>query len=64
VRIHGRRRRHDDARRLDDVDGVDADARSFRGDEFAVLAKAIAGCVAAYPKGLADQVLFAKRPVP
>ena len=37
---------------------------SFRGDEFAILADAITGCVAAYPKGLADQVLFLKRPVP
>ena len=36
---------------------------SFRGDEFAILAEAIARCVAAYPRGLADQVLFAKRPV-
>jgi len=36
---------------------------SFRGDEFAILADAIAGCVAAYPKGLADQILFLKRPV-
>jgi hypothetical protein len=36
---------------------------SFRGDVFAVLAEAIAGCVAAYPTGLADQVLFFKRPV-
>jgi hypothetical protein len=37
---------------------------SFRGDEFATLAEAIAQCVAAYPKGLADRVLFLKRPTP
>jgi hypothetical protein len=37
---------------------------SFQGDEFTVLAEAIAACVATYPRGLADQVLFAKRPVP
>jgi hypothetical protein len=37
---------------------------SFRGDEFATLAEAIAQCVAAYPKGLADQVLFLGRPTP
>jgi hypothetical protein len=37
---------------------------SIRGDEFAVLAGAVARCVAAYPKGLADHVLFLKRPVP
>ncbi len=37
---------------------------SFRGDEFAILAEAIAGCVAAHPKGLADRILFLKRPVP
>jgi hypothetical protein len=37
---------------------------SFRGDEFAILAEAIVGCVAAHPKGLADQVLFLARPVP
>jgi hypothetical protein len=36
---------------------------SFRGDEFAVLAEALARCVAAYPKGLADQVLFLTRPL-
>lgn len=36
---------------------------SFRGDEFATLADAITGCVAAYPKGLADLVVFLKRPV-
>jgi hypothetical protein len=36
---------------------------SFRGDEFAILADAIAGCAAAHPKGLADQILFLKRPV-
>jgi hypothetical protein len=36
---------------------------SFRGDEFAILAEALARCVAAYPKGLADQVLFLTRPV-
>jgi hypothetical protein len=36
---------------------------SFRGDEFAILAEAIARCVAASPKGLADQVLFLTRPV-
>ncbi len=35
---------------------------SFRGHEFAVLAEAIAGCVATYPQGLADQVLFLRRP--
>jgi len=37
---------------------------SFRGDEFAILADAIARCVAAHPKGLADQILFLKRRVP
>lgn len=37
---------------------------SFRGDEFGVLADAIAGCVAAYPPGLADQVLFLRNPAP
>ena len=37
---------------------------SFRGDEFAVLAEAIAGCVAAYPTGVADRILFLKRPLP
>ncbi|MBI1893523.1 MAG: DUF5615 family PIN-like protein [Candidatus Rokubacteria bacterium] len=37
---------------------------SFRGDEFAILADAIAGCAAAYPEGLADQILFLKRPAP
>ncbi len=31
---------------------------SFRGDEFAVMARAIAWCVATCPQGLADQVLF------
>jgi Domain of unknown function (DUF5615) len=36
---------------------------SFRGDEFAILAESIAGCVAAYPAGLADQILFLKRPM-
>jgi Domain of unknown function (DUF5615) len=35
---------------------------SFRGDEFALLADAVAGCVAAHPKGLADQILFLRRP--
>ena len=34
---------------------------SFRGNEFAVLADAIAECVGAFPDGLADQVLFVKR---
>ena len=37
---------------------------SFRGDEFAILADAIAECVAAYPTGVADQILFLKKPVP
>ncbi len=37
---------------------------SFRGDEFGVLAEAIARCVAACPQGLADQVLFLRRAVP
>jgi hypothetical protein len=37
---------------------------SFRGDEFPLLAEAIARCVATYPKGLADQVLFLTRPAP
>ena len=36
---------------------------SLRGDEFAILAAAIAGCVALHPKGLADQILFLRRPV-
>jgi hypothetical protein len=35
---------------------------SFRGDEFAILSEAIARCAAAYPAGLADQVLFLRRP--
>lgn len=35
---------------------------SFRGDEFAILAEAIARCVAASPKGLTDQVLFVTKP--
>jgi hypothetical protein len=34
---------------------------SFRGDEFAVVADALAGCAAAHPQGLADQVLFLRR---
>jgi hypothetical protein len=34
---------------------------SFRGDEFVILADAIARCVAAYPQGLDDQVRFLKR---
>jgi Domain of unknown function (DUF5615) len=37
---------------------------SFRGDEFTILAEAITGCAAAYPTGLADQILFLKRPAP
>ena len=37
---------------------------SFRGDEFAILAEAISGCAAAYPTGLADQILFLKRTAP
>jgi predicted nuclease of predicted toxin-antitoxin system len=37
---------------------------SFRGDEFAILAEALARCVAAHSKGLADQVRFLTRPVP
>ncbi len=37
---------------------------SFRGDEFAVLAEAIARCAAAGPQGLADQVVFLRRTVP
>jgi hypothetical protein len=37
---------------------------SFRGDEFASLAQAITGCIAAHPKGLVDQVLFLKKPGP
>jgi hypothetical protein len=35
---------------------------SFRGNEFAALAEAIVRCVAAHPRGLADQVLFLRRP--
>jgi len=35
---------------------------SFRGDEFAILAEAIAQQASAYPGGLADQVLFLRRP--
>lgn len=35
---------------------------SFRGDEFAILAEAIAQQVLARPGGLADQVLFLRRP--
>src|SRR5262245_8970125 len=34
---------------------------SFRGDEFALLADAIAQSVATFPQGLADLVLFLKR---
>jgi len=37
---------------------------SFRGDEFAVLSEAITACVAAYPTGLADRILFLKRRAP
>ena len=37
---------------------------SFRGDEFAILAEAIAQQAQAYPDGLADQVLFLRRPPP
>lgn len=37
---------------------------SFRGDEFAELADAITRCAAAYPGGLADQVVFLTRPNP
>jgi hypothetical protein len=35
---------------------------SFRGNEFAILAEAIAQQATAYPGGLADQVLFLRRP--
>lgn len=35
---------------------------SFRGDEFATLAEAIAQQASAWPGGLADQVLFLRRP--
>lgn len=35
---------------------------SFRGDEFAILAEAIAQQATAYPAGLAHQVLFLRRP--
>jgi uncharacterized protein with PIN domain len=35
---------------------------SFRGDEFAALADAIAAQAHAFPHGLADQVLFLRRP--
>jgi Domain of unknown function (DUF5615) len=35
----------------------------FRGEPFAALADAIAGCVATSPEGLADQVLFLRRPL-
>ena len=35
---------------------------SFRGDEFAILTEAISRCTAAYPTGLANQILFLKRP--
>jgi hypothetical protein len=35
---------------------------SFRGNEFAILAEAIAQQATAYPPGLADQVLFLRRP--
>lgn len=37
---------------------------SFRGDEFAALADAIARSVATFPQGLADRVLFLRRPPP
>jgi hypothetical protein len=37
---------------------------SFRGDEFALLADAIARSVATFPQGLADLVLFLKRTGP
>ena len=43
--------------------GIILTSASFRGDEFAILADAIAACVAAHPKGLADQILFLKRPI-
>jgi hypothetical protein len=35
---------------------------SFRGDEFSALAEAIARCAAAHPHGLADQIVFLRRP--
>jgi hypothetical protein len=35
---------------------------SFRGNEFAILVEAIAQQATAYPGGLADQVLFLRRP--
>jgi len=37
---------------------------SFRGDEFTQLADAIARCVAGWPHGLSDQVVFLRRPAP
>ena len=37
---------------------------SLRGDEFALLAEAIAACVTTCPEGLADQVLFLRRSAP
>ncbi len=37
---------------------------SFRGDEFAALADAIAACAATHPEGLAEQVLFLRRTAP
>ena len=36
---------------------------SFRGDEFAILADAIAACATRHPEGLADQILFLTKPV-
>ncbi len=35
---------------------------SFRGDEFALLADTIAECAAAFPNGLADRIVFLRRP--
>jgi predicted nuclease of predicted toxin-antitoxin system len=37
---------------------------SFRGNEFAILAEAIVQQAQAHPDGLADQVLFLRRPPP
>jgi hypothetical protein len=42
--------------------GISLGPASFRGNEFAALAEAIARCVATHPLGLADQVLFLRRP--
>ncbi|MGH7266594.1 MAG: DUF5615 family PIN-like protein [Candidatus Rokuibacteriota bacterium] len=48
--------------RLESHAGIILVPASFRGDEFTALADAIAACVAVSGQGLADQVLFLRRP--